>query len=178
MLLPGNCLVAGGKAGQLFVLDPTTMSSTAGNQLPTPALNVFQATVNTFLPENENPHDGPRCYDKIFAAGPHIHGGPVFYSGTGGDFLFLWGQKDYPKRFAVTAGTVSTTPIKAMPAIAPYENPSDWTRTGTACFNAGTPKPVVLLSDLEGDGRSDFICRVPSTSQNTVSYVRLPGMGQ
>jgi hypothetical protein len=98
-------LVVGGKTGQLFVLDPTQMSGRRGTDGQLPMTQpAFQAAQNSFIGD-------PACYDKIMWWGPHIHGSPVFFHGANADYLFIWGEKDYPKRFTVSNGTVVTSPV-------------------------------------------------------------------
>lgn len=105
-----NRLVAGGKTGQMFVLDPGAMSGRNpldGTGAMTQA--AFQGTVNAFISD-------PQCYDKGYVFGPHIHGSPAYLhtqtGGTSADYLFVWGEKDYPVRFTVSSGAVNPSGLR------------------------------------------------------------------
>jgi hypothetical protein len=55
---------------------------------------------------------------------PHIHGTPAFASFRSGEFMFLWGEKDKPKRFLWRDGKFELPPLEGNPAAPPYVTPA------------------------------------------------------
>jgi len=122
-------LVVGGKAGQIFSLDPTQMRRSQGTNGRAPMSQpAFQASWNqnliagqsAFTPRPALPtapfdlgyaNSNLQCYDKTFDWGPHIHGGPVYFDGVNTDYLFVWGERDYPRRFRVFNGNIIKSPV-------------------------------------------------------------------
>jgi len=97
-----NFVVGGGKQGVVTVLNRTTMQPTStffGSYFPAHVAAIAQPD-GTQASSNCNPQ---RQSDS------HIHGAPVHWRSPAGDRLYLWGEVDYLKEFALAAdGTVPT----------------------------------------------------------------------
>lgn len=96
LLIPGtNVLVGGGKEGKLYVLDRDDFGGfTAGGPD-----NVVQSFPVTSI-------DG----------GHHLHGSPIYWDSPSGPLIYVWGEKDYLKAFALDTSQhpprFNTTPLK------------------------------------------------------------------
>jgi len=91
LLIPGTTtLIGGGKEGFLYSLDTASMS------------------INQKFSATYEPDQGTRACPRSFNPS-HIHGSPVFWSGPVGNWIYVWGEQDYLKAFALNAdGTVAT----------------------------------------------------------------------
>jgi outer membrane protein assembly factor BamB len=140
LLIPGSPFLAtGGKEGVVYVLDRTDLgqydypgtswsfasldtehrgqrhSAVPDDQSRDRVRQKFQATVNRF--------GGPNYLLSDWMRWPHIHGTPAFATFGGGEsFMFLWGEKDKPKRFRWRDGKFDLPPLEAAPTAPPYVN--------------------------------------------------------
>jgi hypothetical protein len=86
VLLPSpRLLVAGGKDGNFYVIDPANMGK-------------FSATSNNIVQQFQ-PGTG------------HIHGGPVYWNGPSGPTLYMWSEASPLRAFQFTGNKINTTPI-------------------------------------------------------------------
>ena len=74
----------------------------------------FQATAVRFPPDNET-------YQlSEWMKWPHIHGTPAFASFGNEEFMFLWGEKDKPKRYRWRNGMFELPAVEGDPAAPRY----------------------------------------------------------
>ena len=87
LLLPGtDRIIGGGKTGELFNL----------SRVDLPAGGDSVRGVDTFQNHGES-----ACG---YQGGPHLHGAPAYWKGPNEDYVFVWAEQDYLRRFAVTQG--------------------------------------------------------------------------
>ncbi len=86
ILLPNpKVMVAGGKDGNFYVLDPANLGK-------------FSATANNII--------------QTFPTGSaHIHGGPVYWNGPSGPTLFIWPQTGTLRSYGFTGNKITPTPL-------------------------------------------------------------------
>ena len=139
ILLPNGWVVAGGKQGVLYVLDPAHMSH---------AKQGFQAFYNSWSPDIH-----PCDYDKQQDYGPNIHGGLILWRPDNHYHSLLYGmpEKEYLKAFvAHDNGTVHEYPIMT---------------TMESGIRSPDGMPGAFLS-LSADGGKDGILWVSVAEQN------------
>jgi hypothetical protein len=116
LLIPGtNQVIGGGKSGTFFLLDRNNLGHTqSGNGQ---IAQHFQAT-----------------------SGGHIHGGPVYWSGPAGPWLYVWGEQDFLKAFAYNSGTATfnPTPVSQSPFTAPPGMPGGFLSLSANGAQAGS----------------------------------------
>jgi hypothetical protein len=145
-------VVGGGKTGKLFVLDRANLRGSP-------------QTVDGGIDAYGN---GNVCG---FEGGPHLHGSPAYWRSPSAEYVFVWAEQDYLRRFTMTAdGSLDPTPVRGdIP--------------GPACDSAQAdnlhqmcPMPGGMLS-LSGNGRESGIlwATVPITSPGR-SYFTDPGL--
>ncbi len=109
MLIPGtNLVIGGGKEGKFFLFDKNKMGrfvSTTNNNAQ--ILQWFYI----ILPEDLNDP-----YTMAFRKTHHIHGGPIFWTGPMGAWLYIWAEDDVLKAFQFKNNRFFTTSIPAKPA--------------------------------------------------------------
>ena len=107
MLIPGTTLgVSGSKEGKLYLFDRDNMGGLSYSDADTNILQIFQVTAP----------GGPNN---------NIHGGPVWWTGTNGSFVYLQGESDYLRQYQFDPGIgLLLWPSFAQgPAPAPYGEP-------------------------------------------------------
>jgi hypothetical protein len=86
MLIPNtNLLLGGGKEGKLYLLD------------------------SDHLGRFKTGGDGQIFQSFYIARGHHIHGGPVFWHGPNGPWIYIWPENDFLKAYQLTNGRFQTT---------------------------------------------------------------------
>jgi hypothetical protein len=100
MLIP-HCdrLVGGGKEGKFYVLNRNHLGH--------------------FKPKN----DSQIVQSFYVKKNHHIHGGPVFWAGPGGPYVYVWPENDYLKSYRLKAGKFVTTPASVSHTTAPKSVP-------------------------------------------------------
>jgi hypothetical protein len=139
ILLPNGWVVAGGKQGTLYILDPAHMSH---------AKQGFQAFYNTWSPEIH-----PCDYDKEQSFGPNIHGGLILWRPANYRHNLLYGmpEKEYLKAFvAHDDGAIDEYPVMT---------------TMESGIRSPDGMPGAFLS-LSADGGQDGILWVSVAEQN------------
>jgi hypothetical protein len=134
MLVPGtNLSINGGKEGKFYVLDRSQLGhvSTRGSD--------------------------DQIVQTIKAADGHIHGGPVYWSGRSGAFVYVWGENDYLKAYAMVNGRLSDLPVARSPERAPD----------------GMPGGMISLS---ANGDADGIVWATHPAQGDANHFTRPGM--
>jgi outer membrane protein assembly factor BamB len=98
LLIQGrNRLVGGGKTGTLYVLDQSNLQSAP------------RWLVGGNYQYHQYPDASRLCQ---WEGGPHLHGSPAFWHGSAGDYVYIWAEQDYLRRFAFRAdGTLDPTPV-------------------------------------------------------------------
>jgi hypothetical protein len=96
LLIPGgNRLVGGGKTGTLYVLNQANLQS---------APQSLVGGIDQYRDASTLCH---------WEGGPHLHGSPAFWHGLGGDYVYIWAEQDYLRRFTFRVdGTLDPTPVK------------------------------------------------------------------
>ena len=140
LLIPGsNLLATGGKEGIVYVLDRSDMGhyDNAGAQWNFASLDSSHRgqrhTDNLDDPKRDRVHQkfqatadrhgGESYLLSEWMRWPHIHGTPAFATfGVEQAFMFLWGEKDRPKRFQWLQGKFDPRPLEGWPIAAPYVN--------------------------------------------------------
>ncbi|MEO7718271.1 MAG: RICIN domain-containing protein, partial [Capsulimonas sp.] len=101
--IPGsNLIISGGKQGILYLINTNNMGHfNAGGD------NVVQEwqAINT---SKSGSH--------------HVHGNPIYYSGSGGAHIYVWGENDYLRAFSFNGGTFNTTATSKSTMLAPQIN--------------------------------------------------------
>jgi hypothetical protein len=97
LLVPGrDRIIGGGKLGYLYSLDTTNLGHLQQPKLDSLFLDVIVAT-DRDLPRD---HD---CHQEVVRNfnTSHIHGSPVYWDGTNGPMIYIWGEADFLKQFAL-----------------------------------------------------------------------------
>jgi hypothetical protein len=129
MLVPGsNLLITGSKEGKLFVVDRKNLGhqTTDDGQ----AVQVIQVTAR----------DKPE-------GGPHIHGTPVYWKSTAGEFVYVMAEQDYLRQYRLTGGKLQLYKMSAVKGpIDPMRPPSYTMPGGTMTLSAsgGDPNSGIL----------------------------------
>jgi hypothetical protein len=138
LLIPGTrYLGAGGKEGIFYILDRADMGGpdNAGPLWSLDSVNTFQRNVKHRDAEDDPARD--HVHQKFQAAmvrqpigenyllpqwmqWPHLHGTPAFATFGSDQFMFLWGEKDRPKRFRWRDGNFELPPLEGGPIAPPY----------------------------------------------------------
>ncbi|WP_166298203.1 hypothetical protein [Bradyrhizobium sp. 2S1] len=140
LLIPGTrYLGAGGKEGIFYVLDRADM----GGPDTSDPLWIFNSVTSVQErvkhkdslddPARDHVHQKFQATEVRWPAGqnyllnswmewPHIHGTPAFASFGNDQFMFLWGEKDKPKRFRWRDGKFELSPLEGEPIAPPYVN--------------------------------------------------------
>src|SRR5262249_52436567 len=139
LLIPGTrYLGTGGKEGVFYVLDRADMGR-YDNVAPLWNLDSVKARATTKHkdarddPAHDHVHQkfqatavrqpiGDNYLLKEWMQWPHIHGTPAFASFGSDQFMFLWGEKDKPKRFRWRNGRFDLPPLEGDPIAPPYVN--------------------------------------------------------
>ncbi len=102
LLIPNtDLLIGGGKESKFFLMKRESM----GRYQPT--LGNSQIVQNFYIIPPENPNDPIGSAAK----GHHVHGGPVFWNGSQGPWIYVWVEDDVLKAFALLPnGTFDTEP--------------------------------------------------------------------
>jgi hypothetical protein len=138
LLIPGTrYLGTGGKEGVFYVLDRADMG---GPSTDDPAWDLDSVTtIQTRVKHVDSPDDRTRDHVrqkfqatevkwptgknyllKSWMEWPHIHGTPAFASFGSDQFMFLWGEKDKPKRFQWKGDGFELPPKEGEPTAPPY----------------------------------------------------------
>jgi Bacterial Ig-like domain (group 3) len=115
LLIPGTTqVIGGGKSGTFFLLDRSHLGHTqSGNGQ---IAQHFQAT-----------------------SGGHIHGGPVYWNGPSGPWLYVWGEQDFLKAFAYNGTTFfNPTPVSQSTFTAPPGMPGGFLSLSANGAQAGS----------------------------------------
>lgn len=141
LLIPGTYyLGAGGKEGVFYILDRANMGH---YDSPGDAWNLSSVTTHLGTKHKDSEDDPAfdRVHQKFQATAvrypdgmdyqlsewmkwPHIHGTPAFARFGSDAFMFLWGEKDKPKRFRWRDGKFELPPLEGNPIAPPYVSPS------------------------------------------------------
>jgi hypothetical protein len=106
-LLPGTDLViAGGKESKFFLVQRGQMGHYQ------PAAGNSQIVQNFYIHAPENPADPIGSAAKYDGTGHHVHGGPVYWQGPMGKWIYVWVEDDVVRAFAVRGNnTFASTPL-------------------------------------------------------------------
>ncbi len=134
LLIPGtDWLIGGGKEGAFYSFDRR-------------ALTFKQKIRVAFLPDAGS-RDGVISCTYTGQTG-HIHGGPVFWKGPMGSWLYVWAEYDFLKAFVVRAdGTFETVAQPAASRACP--NPTSCAKvasTGPTIGGCGMPGGMLSVS--------------------------------
>jgi hypothetical protein len=112
MLLPGtNFILGGGKEGKFFLLDKNHMGHFVSN---TNNNSQIAQWFYVILPDDLN-----RPYTMAAGHTHHIHGGPVYWNGPNGPWIYIWPENDCLRAFHFNNGRFPTTtvPPKSAPPV-------------------------------------------------------------
>ena len=141
LLIPGTrYLATGGKQGVLYVLDRADLGhydnpGLLWNFARSAALGDLRHRDTADDPARDRVHQKfqatavryPSDADyrvKDWMEWPHIHGTPAFARFGTDAFMFLWGEKDRPKRFRWRDGKFELPPLEGDPIAPPYVSDS------------------------------------------------------
>ena len=141
----------------------------------------FQATVVRHSPGGNCPDVDPKKPGKVCVGSdyvlekwmewPHIHGTPAFARFGLGEFMFVWGEKDKPKRFRWRNGKFEWPPLEGEPIAPPYINDRENGMPGGMLSvnidHSGSALGVVFASVRTCDETGYPSCRTPFVGQNT-----------
>jgi len=113
LLVPGtNDVIGAGKDGLFYVLDRNNLGhSQSGNGQ---ILQSFRVAIG------------------------NVHGGPTYWNGSAGPRVFVWGEDDYLKSFAVSGALLNTTPVSKSPYAAPPGMPGGFLTVSSNGTQAGS----------------------------------------
>ena len=98
LLIPGtNLILGGGKEGIFYLLDRNNLgrdNSANGNDAQ--IVQSFAVVSN------------PNCITKDSTQTHHIHGGPLYWNGPNGPYVYVWPENDYLKAFKLVNGQFQT----------------------------------------------------------------------
>ena len=140
LLIPGTrYLGTGGKEGVFYVLDRADMGGpdNAGalwdfsSVIPMRGSTKRKDENGADDPAHDNVHQKFQATEVRYPTGanyflsdweqwPHIHGTPAFASFGSDEFMFLWGEKDKPKRFRWRNGKFDLPALEGEPVAPPY----------------------------------------------------------
>jgi hypothetical protein len=96
--VPGtNLLITGSKEGKLFVVDKTNLGHQTSDDRQ--AVQVIQVT----------PRNKPE-------GGAHIHGTPVYWKSSAGEFIYVMAEQDYLRQYKLTSGKLELFKMSAARA--------------------------------------------------------------
>jgi hypothetical protein len=96
VLVPGsNLLITGSKEGKLFVVDRKNLGHQTADDRQ--AVQVIQVT------QRDKPEGGP-----------HIHGTPVYWKSTDGEFVYVMAEQDYLRQYRLTGGKLQLYKMSAV----------------------------------------------------------------
>ena len=100
LLIPGtNLLVGGGKEGKLYLLDRERLG-------------------------HFNAQSDSQIVQSFFVSKDHhIHGGPVYWNGPNGAWIYVWTENDFLKAFRLVNGQFQTTPVSQITTETPVDVP-------------------------------------------------------
>ncbi|GAC1401500.1 MAG: hypothetical protein NVSMB49_16100 [Ktedonobacteraceae bacterium] len=129
LLIPGtDLLIGGGKEGKLFLMKRESMGHYQ------PALGNSQIVQNFYIIAPENPHDPIGSAANIDGRGHHVHGGPVFWNGPQGRWIYVWVEEDVLKAFALLPNGIFDTEPTSSP-IKGFSNPQQGIPSSRANVN-------------------------------------------
>jgi hypothetical protein len=100
LLIPGtNLLVGGGKEGKLYLLDRERLGNFN-------ALSDSQIVQSFYVSKDH-----------------HIHGGPVYWNGPNGAWIYVWPENEYLKAYRLVNGQFQTTPVSQITTKTPVDVP-------------------------------------------------------
>ena len=113
LLVPGtNDVIGAGKDGLFYLLDRNNLGhSQSGNGQ---ILQSFRVAIG------------------------NVHGGPTYWNGSAGPRVFVWGEDDYLKSFAVSGALLNTTPVSKSPYAAPPGMPGGFLTVSSNGTQAGS----------------------------------------
>jgi len=128
LLLPGtNLVVAGGKAGVLYLIDTTNMGH-------------YSTT--------------DRVVQELPPLGGLLYGSPVYWNGPGGQLVYVWSEHDFLKAFLFANGKFGTTPAFQSTMTDPETNCGDCLPGGMLSIsaNGSTPGTGILWAMVPLNG--------------------------
>ena len=151
VFLPNNLILGGGKSGTIYLMDRDKLAK-------------FQPGT----PPNQRmcKENSPLVLQQINATAGHIHGAPVFFQGSAGDWVYVMGEGDNLKAFPfqngrlkAAAGDVKMSGYKPpKPSAKNCHNqfPDNWMPGGilTVSSNAKSDGIVWALVPANGDANS------------------------
>jgi hypothetical protein len=108
-------LIGGGKEGKLFLMPRSNMGHFNPNVENPPQIQAFY-----IIPPDDpaHPYDSARDWRHSH----HVHGGPIYWNGPNGPWIYVWPENDVLKAFALVNGRFQTTPPPRP--IAGFSNPA------------------------------------------------------
>ena len=104
-MLFNDFIVGGGKNGELYLMKTAKL----GGYTPGP----FPPSASACSPGQPECSDSPNLIQKWQASMGHIHGGPVFWTGPGGNgWLYVMGEGDHLKAFPFANGQFNVAGVK------------------------------------------------------------------
>jgi hypothetical protein len=100
VLVPGSkLLVTGGKDGKIYVVDRSNLGHQTADDAQ--AIQVIQVTTPTAMPAG---------------GGAHIHGTPVYWKSTDGEFIYVMAEQDFLRQYKITDGKLQLVKMSAIKA--------------------------------------------------------------
>jgi len=137
LLIPGTTLgISGGKNGTMYLVDRDNMGGLSSGNADT---NIVQS----FTPNNNS----------------EIHGGPVWWTGPNGSFMYLWPDSgDRLRQYQFTGGLFNTTPFAQ----------------GAAPGGSGSPGGILAVSANSTNAGSGIVWASVNTSSDA-NHTVVPG---
>jgi hypothetical protein len=149
LLLPGsNLLVTGGKDGKLYLVDRLHLGHQTMDD--SQAVQVVQVS-NPDQPEG----------------GPHIHGTPVYWKSSEGEFLYIMAEQDYLRQYRISGGKLE--PYK----MTSFKGPIDPARQAT---NHYTMPGGILTLSANGDAADSGVLWVSMPIAKDANNSLAPGV--
>jgi outer membrane protein assembly factor BamB len=159
LLIPeSDRLVGGGKTGTLYALKRSDLQSAP--QSLSGGTDTYHLTNNV-------------CW---WEGGPHLHGSPGYWQSLNGNYVYIWAEQDYLRRFTVRSdGTLDPTPARGDV-------------TGPKCVDSHAhggesgppgdrmcPMPGGMLS-ISADGKASGIVWATLPVNTGKTYYTIPGL--
>ena len=90
VFLPGNLILSGGKFGAFYLMKRSQLGG--------------------FQPGGNNCNDSNLVLERVQATRGHIHGNPVFWNGSNGDWIYVMGEGDNLKAFPFQNDRIKAAP--------------------------------------------------------------------
>ncbi|MEO6418981.1 MAG: hypothetical protein ABIP39_06215, partial [Polyangiaceae bacterium] len=166
-----NTVIGGGKQGILYILDRSALGhfETDGGG----SGQAFRATWR-FIKTS--------CSDAIIES--NIHGTPIYWNGPDGPTLYVWGEQDYLKAYALESGRVATSGLCFCTGKESFVPPGSPPNPSCGVPKAKSPDPIlgampggILSLSANGNARgSGIVWATHASGRADPTHATVPGV--